>query len=379
MAITLDTAPYIISPAYNGVDWVLDSNTADLLSLRVDVYFDGVYESTIDVPPRLGTTDKFDVRVGSIAKRMLSPMLDTVAAVGSFSITDAPEAHTGVQIKVFEVYLLAGVITTAWNETQTGTPDYTSTTPQAVRMALNGVEALSDYSVTGVNQARLLTMRPLNSFVYQDQPLQLDFVSELNSLEFRVIEIDSSGGTLNDTTTATYDNSSKYRGRFFIDVAGLDADTAKFTVVMRFSGVDRSQTYTFNVVRGICTHKVLYWDNHIGGYDCHYFDAGLSATTKSNASQMIPVSTGLRTNISGVQDEEISVFSSMHSNDMFRMIAESSLNRAEAYEFDVKTRVFRPIIIQPSSGTKKYRDTRKHVNELKVSYVYAKRSQSLRG
>ena len=246
-------------------------------------------------------------------------------------------------------------------------------------MALNGIETLDDYRITGVIQAKFLTLRPLNSFVYEDQPLQIDFVSELSSVQFRVIEIDNTGGTINDTTTAVYNNSVDFRGRFFIDIASLDTDTAKFTVAIWFSGVARSQTYTFNVQRNVCAKKVIYWENHLGGYDCHYFDLGVSAETKSSANQMIPVGTGIRTNISGTQDEVISVFCSMQNEGTYKMISEASLNRSQAYEFDTETRVFRPIVLEPSSGTRKYKDTRNNVNELKVSYVYAKRNQSLRG
>jgi len=277
MAITINTSPSAINPVYRAINWNATSNAATIKAMRADVYINGVYSTTIDGVQELGSTDTFDFDIRKILQSQLISELRT--NITTFKVSNALTSACSVKIRLYEILLTGGVFTTTWAENGAGTGYVESGTVNAVNMATQHQETLTDWTVDS-SAKKLLTTSLDNNRIERTVPFQIGFLSsETSGFQSVITKRDRFLNSLGIVTTSVTIPAGLTYGKGIIEiptsvysasnVAYIDVQLQNLTPVIR------SITYRYKVV-DYCNPYTLFWQNHLGGFDHFDFSANVN-------------------------------------------------------------------------------------------------------
>jgi len=337
MAITLISEPITASiptttpyrPTY--VD--CSSDSANIVRVIADVFINNgaAPVTTIEKEPILGTTDQFRIEMGEINKKYLSSEFFNTSVF--LETHDCSISADIIDIVIYEVNEVGGLLTTTWAEDGAGTGG------QSVNniYQFNGVnqhqQTMSDRYCDGVTK-KFLTNRPQNSKIISSQvyrcgilPLTEGFRSYITVEEFDGLNGTGSSLASNDSVsiTATYRKAS-----YTIDPSFFNAATKSIVYHANDNGGSRiTEFFTVNVVDTCADDVTLFWQNHWGEFD-QYFFAGNQIEKTKNKVKSITNRLNLEYNVSdrGMKDikrmnsREFEIFTQTESPAVVEWLAE---------------------------------------------------------
>ena len=378
MAITLVSAPSsTYNAAYEDIEFEFTSDTALIFQLRADLYVGGVYQVTLNAPVELGTSNEFKLDLSEMLQNHVAYNHKTTGISGH-ALFSANASSVEFYIKVYEVYTVSGVTTTAWVNDQTGIADYTSSTLIVQQHALNPFETQSTYLMTSGSTNPFLTLRPSVSDMLSGEFLQLDLITDVTSIDFNVEEYDSTGSVIATNATAAHATAYK-RATAVIDGSVLNAATTKVVVWIdnNTSGFRISDTMTFKIVPVCGTPTIIHWGNYLGGMEQHFFDKRKQQQGRYAHVNMRRGSTELIENVSGNRSVSYAVYSGIESDTFYEFLNEIPANNKNTWW--KKSGTFYKIIVSANKCTKKFSDSEDGIDSYKVSYELAKKTPVIRG
>jgi len=378
MAITPVSNPdTVFNITYEGIEFEFTSNTANIFQLRSDVYVGGVYVVTLNAPVEFGTTNEFKFNLSDILRNHVAYSHET--SVSGHDVKEATASTASFQIKVFEVYLSGGVVTTAWTDDQLGTPDHTSASYIAHQTALNPFEVPNDYNMKIGDPKPFLSLREATSNLMSGEFMQLDFITGVTTVDFNVDEYDSSGALIASNTTASYAVINA-RGKAVIDGSTLDALTKSIVVWVddNSGGTRISDLLTIKIIPNCGNSPVIiHWGNHLGGMEQYHFDKRQTKTRRSSHINIRRGATELIENVTGNRSTVYDVFSDIDTDSAYEFLNEIPSNSKNTNW--LRSGTMFPIIVSGGRGTKKFSDTEQDIDTYKLSFEMSKKTQVIRG
>ena len=278
MALTIFAVPDLINAAYRPILFFVSSNLGTIKGIRGDLYINGTYSSTIDGVQILGTTDSFTFDIRKMMQSQLVHELRT--NITTFSVGISTISAAEIKIRFYEIYESGGVFTTTWAEDGAGTGYEESSDYHVANTATQHQENLTDYTVDDATKL-LLTTSADNVRIPRGVPFQIGYLGGDVNYKAEAIERDINLNTLTTTTTIFASSPSYSKGYITIPTSLMsNTNTAYLDVKLTKSAVgDRSITYRYKVVDS-CNSFVLFWQNHLGGFD--HFDFGNKVTKQVN-------------------------------------------------------------------------------------------------
>ncbi len=360
MAITINTSPNTITPAYSQINWNIASNNANIKAIRVDLYVNGTYSTTLDAVQQLGSTSTFNVDVQKIVQATLVHEIRT--NITSFAVTNAVTSAATIKIRAFEIILSGGVYTTTWASGGLGTGYTESSNVKVINMALQDGETLANYTVDDATKL-LLTTRSQNTKLPKGVPFQIGFLGADTNYVATLVEKDVNGNGINSYTTSIL--SSLTHGKGIIEIpASVFANefTQYLTITLQKSGVaNRSIAYTFEVY-DYAKNLPIFIQNHLGDFD-HYNFGAKESTEIETQNQKIKKSTGDITVHSEVNSRTKYYTGSLSQADL-TFLTEFIKNHSVVYRWDGANDLNRIVI---TSHSEKVYDTQGLVNALAIT------------
>jgi len=278
------TSPY--RPTY--VD--ISSNTSAIVRVIADVYVEGIYETTVEKEPILGTTDTFRVEIGEINKKYLSSEFNTHAAAGLIDEFDDVISAKYFHIVAFEVTEVAGVLVTTWAEDGAGTGGYTTSSIYQFNGVNNHLQTLDDWYADGATK-HFLTDRPQNSKIINNQkyicgilPQKEAYSGAMDIFEY---QLPNANGIPNVNTTGSIQSATRRKLSFTIDPTYLASTTKSIRYrILDNGGLPITEDFVVNVVEGCGDEVNLYWQNHWGEFDQYFFKGNQTEQTKNSTKSI---------------------------------------------------------------------------------------------
>lgn len=378
MAITAVSAPSsTYSAAYEDVEFEFTSNQSGIFQLRADLYVGGNYKVTLNAPVEFGTSNEFKFDLSEMLQNYVSYSHKTSGVSGHALIT-ANLSSVEYYIKVYEVYLVGTVTTTAWESDQSGTPEYTSSTLIVQQHAITPFESQTTYLMQEGTPTPFLTLRPSTSDMLSGEFLQLDLITNVASIDFNVEEYDSSGSVIALTTSSAH-TVIRSRATAIIDGSALNTSTIKIVVWLdnNATGNRISNTMTFRIVLDCSSPTIVHWGNYLGGMEQHFFGKRMKQQGRFSHVSMRRGSTELIENVSGNRSTAYDVYSDIESDDFYEFLNEIPSNNKNT--FWKKAGTFYAIKVNSNRCTKKFRDSEDGINSYKISFEMAKKTPVIRG
>lgn len=298
MAITINSTPLAINPAYRAINWNATSDSASIKAMRADIYINGAYSSTIDGVQQLGSTDTFDFDIRKIMQAQLVSELRT--SITTLAVTDAVTSACSVLLRLYEIVETAGVYTTTWAANGAGTGYEQSATVKVVNMATQHQETLADWTIDDATK-KLLTLRTNGCRVPRGVPFQIGFLSSDTDFAVNVIEKDLNLNTLSSTTSPVLSALSYGKGIIELPASLMTDTNTKFLDIKLQKHLvgDRSLTYRF-AVADYCDLFPVFIQNHLGDFDHYDFSANKSKNISTTNQRITkPLVTGFASNDAG--------------------------------------------------------------------------------
>jgi len=330
MAITIDTTPATINSAYSAVEWKATSNAPTIVGMRADVVINGTYTTTIEGIQVLGSSSQFSFDIQKIMQDYLTHDLFNVTVT---AINQAATSSANVLIKLYEITLdSSGVYITQWISGGGGTPDATSGSISVNNSVIYNDESISNYTIDDATK-QLLTNHNNLSKIPRGVSFQVDFLTNDVNIYASIQTKDKIGNIL--TTITTTKISSFTNNKASINIKGADIsndniDTLNIHLIKDLVG-SRSITYTYKVV-DICHDFVLFWQNHLGGFDHFNFDSKLK--TNINTSNQIIRKTSGHINLQEKVNEKIKIYAGNLSNADLNKLQDLIINHTLVYRLN---------------------------------------------
>jgi hypothetical protein len=380
MAITITDTPDAISAAYRPVIWTATSNTGSKVRMIADVKIDGTIRANIDKDPRLGTADTFDFDVQSVLQDYLTYNLQSIS--GNINIV-AGSSEVSVLVDLYDVISSGGLLSTAWEEDGSGTPDKTSSAIHAVNATLQHLETqdMDIYTVDDTTK-KFLTNAPLIQRIGENETIQLHYVTNLSNTRFRLIQYNSAGASISDVLSSSIVVTDK-AGILLLDEASMLSNAVKFEVILhRNPGDPRSETRTFNIDTQCYDNAVrLKWLNPLGGFDSYTFVSKKEQSLRHRAKifdKLLDSDFSIEdrgaTVISVDATDEFTIFSQAEPRATILWLAELDANKVNVWIDDGTN--FIPIII--TSRKTKILDTESAILQKEIKFRYANPRESQR-
>jgi len=271
MALSITASPDTVTSAYNPVIWTI---TATGSSVRViaDVVIDTTIRASIDKDPRFGTTGTYDFDVQSVCQDYLTENLETITAR---TLVDADNSEIKIYLNIYDVTESGGVLTTAWREDGSGTPDLVSGFRWAINTALQHEETqdLDAFSIES-SAKRFLTHSPSTMKLKRTETYQLNFLTTAEK-KGRIKGYNDAGSLMQNVTTSALLPSDK-AGVFTIAGSEISVNATYFIATLENSttAATLSEEIRFNIDENCNDNALrLKWVNPLGGIDAYTFNA----------------------------------------------------------------------------------------------------------
>lgn len=377
MAITTYTTPDDPSAGYRQVIFEASSDDANITRMIADIYVDGVYETSIEKSPTIGTSDQFKFDVSLVAQDFLTHDLNTTISDDVLNFTNSAKNFT---VDLFEVLdTTSDTLETNWGENGGGSPEYSGSAFVITNTTLQHTETqnLDDWLCAN-NTDTFLTNRPFAAKIYKGHPIQLDFLTTNTSIVGKYTEFDSSGSDLGTTTIQSGGVSiTRKKGAIIVDTGSLQSNTdyVKIWIQKKVgeSTTDITSKHRVNI-KDYCEDTLtLYWQNPLGGIDWHSFNGAHEAfrTSERNVFEKF-VADGFAVTDRGMSvhnvnsDEGKTLFTSTEKEATVNWLREL-VSSNEVYVYDGTN--FLPIII--TSNEVIYDNTFDPIFQFAVQYVEA--------
>lgn len=375
--VSVSTPDSTFNAVYEPVEFEFTSDRVNIFQLRSDVYVDGSYVITLDASLELGTSDEFKFDISEILQNHVT--YSHVTSASGHDLTSAIAAEGVFFMKVYEVYTVAGVVTTAWKDDQSGVADHTTSTFIMHQHAINPFETVTSYLMQEGSPKPFLTLRPSVSNLLEGEFIQFDFITDVTNADFNIEEYDASGALTATTTTSVY-AVIRARGTAIIDGATLASSTVKIIVWIdnNDTGNRISDTMTINIIKD-CGNSpfVLHWGNYLGGMEQYTFTKRQKNTGRNSHVSMRRGDTGIIQDVTGNRNVFYDGFSDVETDLVYEFLNELPANSKNT--FWKRNGTLLPIIIAGNRCTKKFHDTEDYINFYKVSFELSKKTPVIRG
>lgn len=380
MAITISDNPDTISAAYRPVIWTATSNTAGRVRMIADVKIDGTIRANIDKDPRLGTANTFDFDVQSVLQDYLTYNLQSIS--GNSNIV-AGSSEVSVLVNLYDVISAGGLLSTAWEEDGSGTPDKTSSAIHGVNATLQHLETqnMNAYTVDDTTK-KFLTNAPLIQRIGAGETIQLHYVTNKGTTRYRLKQYNSAGSLISNVLSGNTSITDK-AGILLLDESAMLAATIKFEVFLEDTSSNIiSETRTFNIDTQCYDNTVrLKWLNPLGGFDSYTFVSKKEQSLRHRSKTFdklldsdFSIEDRGETVISVDATDEFSTFSQAEPRATILWLAELDANKINVWVDDGTN--FIPILI---TGRKtKILDTENAILQKEVKYKYSNPRESQR-
>lgn len=294
MAVTIVSEPNIHEPVYNYLNFKVSSTNSGELGFKFiyDVYVDGVL---IFTSYNSASPDSFGyVNIGRVVESYLSYDAPSLTSANGRELL--PNSYVdGVQLKVGEQYLVAGVITNYPTLA-------TSTTIYPFNGALNYLQRVA-YSSTNylmnntIGSLGFLTNMPSGVNIYRDQFQWLTLLRATQNVNgMNVAYYDASGNSLGTCNILLNSDANLDSGRLIRVPVGIENlanvsntyfvtpfDTTAIQPLVAYydiyiyntaSNNKLSETFRFNVIDRNCKYegKEIYFQNRFGAFESFTFN-----------------------------------------------------------------------------------------------------------
>jgi hypothetical protein len=278
MAITINSAPDLTTAGYRPVLFNVSSGTSGIVRIIADIYINGTSASdikaSIDKDPNYGTTYVFDFDFQSVCQDYLSADLEDIDYQAR-EIVNTTNSVAKIQIKFYEVIESGGVLTTAWKEDGSGTPETVSSFYYVMNTTLQHGGYINLDNYINDNSSKLfLTDSPFKQTVKTTETIQLSFLTSSANYGGQITQYDSSGSSVQATGFGGYAHTN-YSAILLYDCSLTHADAAYFDVWLELVGsIQNSEKKRYYIDR-VCNENALRlkWVNPLGGIDSHTFNA----------------------------------------------------------------------------------------------------------
>lgn len=363
MAITINSSPSTISPAYSSINWNMTSNNANIKAIRCDLYVNGTYSTTLDAVQQLGSTSIFNVDVQKIIQSTLVHEIRT--NITTFAVTDAVTSAATIKIRAFEIILSGGVYVTTWAAGGLGTTYTESSNVKAVNIAIQSDETLANYTVDTSAKLLLTSRGQTKTKIPKGVPFQIGFIGADVNYIAEIDELNEFGAVINNHTSTTLVALSHGKGIIEIPSSLFSNEFAKFIDVrlMKSSVGSRSIQYRFEVV-DYSKELPIFIQNHLGDFD-HYNFGAKESTENDTQNQKIKKSTGEITVHSEV-NAKTKIYTAALSQADLTFLTEFIKNHSVVYRW-ISSGSFKRITI--TSHSTKTDDTDGLVNALALTFA----------
>jgi len=369
MAITINTTPLAINPAYSAINWNVTSNDVTIKAIRADIYINGSYSTTVDAVQQLGSTSIFNVDVRKIMQSQLVSELRT--NITTFQITNAVTSACSVKIRLYEILLTAGVYTTTWAAGGLGTGYVESSTYNVVNMSKQPYETLTDWTVDS-SAKKLLTLRTRDSRIPRGVPFQIGFLSASTNLYCNIEGFDKNGASDGGHTSTALASATYGKAIIEIPASIFATSTIKYmTVVLKNGSGALSETYRFKIEDYVTKYPVFI-QNHLGDFDHFNFGAKIEKNVNTSNQRITkPLSATPNTYDAGtiiVQsnvNERLKVTTAALSAVELTFLQEFIKNHSVSYYWSAANAFYRKHIVSHST---KVEDSEELINTLSLTF-----------
>lgn len=291
MAISIIQEPLNYTPAYNDINFVVDSTnkTQPNFNYIFDIVINGSVVSRHRVPPR--PSNNYGV---FNAKRIVENYLSDVFDFTAFQVSYWNEGIVRLSVNLYEEYGTTPTIGSlsatssniyCWNASL-DSPEYIDYAVTDYRQMTNQAQ-ISQLLTNNLNQKIKLTERAFvyglsgennaitqfRVFAYNAAGTQIQYTiipnpyATVSSVGYRMVSCPSGPDNLNSIVNANLDASTQNQGNI------IPSNTATYFIFARGSNV--SSIYTYYTIIDPCTKYTpvrLHFLNKLGGYDSFTFD-----------------------------------------------------------------------------------------------------------
>ena len=300
MAITITSQPNEAGAGNTGVTTSspyrptfvdCSSDSANIVRVIADVFIDGsvLPVATVEKEPVLGTTDNFRIELGEINKKYLNPEFQTTASF--LEVHNNTISANYIDIIIYEVTEVAGLLVTTWAENGTGIGGLTTNNMYQFNGVNNHLQDIDDYYCDGVTK-KLLTDRPQNSNIVNDQIYHCGILPKVEGYDtlISVEEFDGRNGSGSSLGVSTSSNLGvdRRKSSYTIDPSQLNVLTKSITYHIQSNTFAQiTEFFTVNVI-GDCGNVVnLFWQNHWGQFDQYYFAGNQTQKTRNKTKSIV--------------------------------------------------------------------------------------------
>ena len=304
MALSINKQPLDqVTIAYDINRWGVVSNDATIIRVIADVYINGVYNSTLEKSPNIGTTTYFDFDFRGVLQDNLSHH----APVFGTSTDRIYELSTGLyyNIRFFEVLDNGTTFDTSWAEDGAGSSYLDTTTVHNPSFAINATKKheetqdLTEYQFGGTYGSLSRGFKPDSSFLgvttnkvryikRNDIAIVNGYVNSTGLMQGAYFEYDSAGSLISTHLSNTITAPTSHLWVYSLPTTILASNATDILFNIDDNGGVRKTNYIhYKIVDDCADYVSLYWQNSVGGIDYYLFRDGQVKTIAGESETYI--------------------------------------------------------------------------------------------